>query len=454
MERQQKPLDYNEVYKSHSCLVPFLLLLAAVSVGGYFACRHFGIDLLRFFQPRRYADVQIIDPSVGLVEKSAEPPPVQETVPEKPAEPPPPPKKTMRELKAEADAAQRALDVEIAKARVLNRGKELPSFAGIRFGEVMKGPARTPEAIVSGTGTNVSGYVRRMAGPKLKAPFRKFDNPPTVCVTPKSRKAYRIEFVQNIVRQGGWKLNPETTNVVEMMSRKLKCQPFSLDVEKYPLANREFVFPLGEMTVVIGEYGGTRLQMTLEHEGVRALAKVESEELRREQMESPVQVRALFSDRYPNSGLAKFGRVRIRSGTPKSFCGIVFGSLAPYSARIADPASAAARRGFYVDYRQTKCEPFMNFDHGRVETSDINGAVLAVNLYSDGAEGGLSDEEYFQRIRRAVERCFKTKPSEAKGEGPVQDLQYEVGDLRISLGPDPRGGFYLKAANVALQKAW
>ena len=225
---------------------------------------------------------QIIDPSVGLVEKPAEPPPVQETVPEKPAEPPPPPKKTMRELKAEADAAQRALDVEIAKARVLNRGKELPSFAGIRFGEVMKGPARTPEAIVSGTETNVSGYVRRMAGPKLKAPFRKFDNPPIVYVTPQSHRIFRIEFTQAIPRKPGLALNPETTNLVEILSGKLKFQPFALDFEKYPMGDREFVFPMDKTTLTVGEYGGEKLRLTVEHEEFRTLAKSETEAFRAE----------------------------------------------------------------------------------------------------------------------------------------------------------------------------
>ena len=70
------------------------------------------------------------------------------------------------------------------------------------------------------------------------------------------------------------------------------------------------------------------------------------------------------------------------------------------------------------------------------------------------SENGLSNVEYFNKVRKAIEQKYKVKPTSAKGDGPLQELTYAVGSLEISFGPDVRGGFYLRAVNTALREAW
>ncbi len=462
----RKPIksSSDDFYKEegHSCLIPALLIAVAALVGGFFALKHFGIDLTKIFS-REHEDVKIIDPSLNLdetkmkpkvVEKpKAEPEKVEETEPvEKPK--PEPPKKTPAQLRAEAEVAQKSLDAEIAKAREANKRHALKGFAGVKFGQVMDGSPIKAEQLALSDDTNASSTALLMFGPTLKKPFRKFGNPPLVRVTPQTRRIFQMEFSQPIVRQPGWKFSEETTNLVAMLSQKLKIEPFSLDAEKYPFGNHTFVFPLGDTVLTVGEYGGERLKLTVENLSMHADVKAESAAMRKEELADDVLVKPLTSDKYPNSGLVKFGRVRVKSGTPKAFCGIVFGSLPPYSAKLSAPMSSNPSRQFYIDYRKSKCKPFMNFDHGQAEVSAINGAVIAVNLYSDGSDTNLSDEEFFLKAKSAIETRFKVQPASTEGTGPIQNLKYVVTDLTITLGPDPRGGFYLKAVNTALKEAW
>jgi len=444
---------------SIGCLLPTLLLVALVCGAGYFAHRKGYVDFNRILEkigPKRHADVQIIDPSIGLDERKETPKPVEPAITNvviEPLEPPPPPPKTATELKSEADAAQKDLDAEIAKARATS-GKPLTSFAGIKFGDEMKGPPISLEPLSDAGGTNGNGCCYLMFGPKLPSAFRQFGKQPFVHVTPETRKIFRIEFSRKISRQPGWKFNPETTNLVETLATKIKRQPFSLDIEKYPLANHEFVFPIGETTLTVGEYGGELLKLVVEHAGLKDLALRESAAFHEEALAKTTLTKTLAADTYPNSGMVKFGRVRMKKGTPKAFCGVVFGSLPPYSAQIAAPASSTDPTGFFIDYRKSKCKPFMNFDHGKVELSVLNGSAIAVRLFSNGPQDGLTSAEFFDRARKAIEHKFKVQPSATKGEGPIQDLTYAVGSLEIALGPDPAGGFRLSAVNTTLKEAW
>ena len=434
-----------------------LILLLVLGAGGYVAQRYHVIDfnkILEKIRPAQHPDVEIIDPSIGLVEKRPEPPkPVVTNVVEEPSEPPPPPPKTAAELKAEADEAQKALDQEIAQARAVS-GKTLPSFAGIRFGDVMDGPTIALERLPSDNGTVDEGLCYRMPGPEMGKSFRMFSARPSVYVTPKTRQIFRIDFARSIARQPGWKLNAETTNLVATLSEKLKRKPFALDLEKYPLGDRRFVFLVGETTLTVGEYGGTQLRLTVEHGAYRTLAKNETAAFRTESAADPVKTKALSSDKYPNSGMVKLGRVRMKKGTPKAFCGLVFGSLPPYSAKVSAPSSSTDPKGFFIDYRKAKCDPFMNFDHGKALVSGINGAVTAVRLHSNGPEDGLTDAEFFGRIRKAIEQKYKVKPVRTVGEGEMPELAYEVGSLEIVLKPDPNGGFCLNGVNTTMQAAW
>ena len=436
----------------------YALLILLVAVGGaYVAHRLHYIDLsavLDKLGPRRYADVQIIDPSIGLDERPEEPPkPVETNVVEAPVEPPPPPVKTVVELKAEADEAQRALDLEIARARTTS-GKTLMSFAGIRFGDEASASAISLEGLPSDGGAPEDGLCHRLLGPKQGKSLCGLDVQPVLFATPKTHRVFRIEFGRTIERRTGWAVSPVTTNLVEMLAGRMKRRPFALDLAKYPLGERRYVFLAGETTVTVCECGGERLKLVVEHGGLRQAAKDETAGFRKESLDSPVDTKALTADTYPNSGMVKFGRVRTKNGTPKAFCGIVFGSLPPYSAKMAAPASSADSKGFFIDYRKAKCRPFMNFDHGRAEVSAINGAVIAVTLYSNGPEDGMTAEDYLAKARGALERKFKAKPVRTSGEGALQEVAYSVGSMEISLGPDPCGGFFLKAVNEPMQKAW
>jgi len=458
--RRTPQITANDEKRSIGCLLPSLLFIVAVVVLGFFAQRQGYVDfrkILEKFGPKQHQDAEIIDPSLHIDDQKPqpkpEPEPVVTNVVFEPIEPPPPPKKTATELKAEADAAQKALDLDIAKARETS-GKSLPSFAGIKFGDVLKDPPISLEPLVDDRGTNGNGFCYLMFGPRLAASFRKFGNQPTVCVTPLTRKIFRIEFAQKIDRQPGWKLNPETTNLVATLSAKISRKPFSLDVEEYPLSNHEFVFPIGETTMTVGEYGGEQLKLVIEHAGLRSLAVEESAGFRKEVLAKKTLTKPLSADTYPNSGMAKFGHIRMKKGTPKAFCGIVFGSLPPYSATVTTPASSADPTAFFIDYRKSKCKPFMNFDHGKAELSTINGSVLAVHLFSNSPDEGLTSEEHFDRARQAIEHKFETKPASAKGDGHLQELTYAVGSLEITLGPDPAGGFRLSAVNTTLKKVW
>ena len=434
----------------------FLLILLILG-GGYAAHRLHYIDLnaiLEKLGPKRHPDVEIIDPSLNYVEPKPEPPkPVETNVVEEPVEPPPPPKKSVAELKAEADKAQQELDRAIASARA-SSGKTLMSFGGLGFGDVMKDSPISLESVPSDGGPAEDALCYRLLGPKLGRSLPPFGDQPQLFVTPQTRRIFRIEYSRPIPRRPGWEVNPDTTNLVTTLAGKLKREPFTLDLEEYPLGDRKFVFLAGETTLTVRECGGESLRLVIEHGGLRAAAKEETAVFRKESLDSPVSMKTLTSDAYPNSGVVKFGRVRVKDGTPRAFGGVVFGSLPPYSAKMFAPASSTDPKGFFIDYRKSKLKPFMNFEHGKATLSVINGAVIAVTLYSNGPEDGLTAEEYLEKVRKALGRKFKTKPVRTTGEGAQTETVYSVGSLSITLGPDPRGGFFLKAVNETLQQAW
>jgi len=382
------------------------------------------------------------------IEKPVEPKPVMPTEPE----PPPPPKvKTVAELKAEADAAQKELDAKIAEARKQSVGKELPGFAGAKFGVVVKGVQIATEKLPGG-GLTESGYGISMRGPELKTPFRSFGRSPTVWVTPKTHKVYKIEFARDLDRTPGPLPDPDTTNLVAVLSKKLRRDPFALDPEKYPMGRREYVFPFGTTTLTVSEPGGGVQKLTVVDEGLYDQVRAESAELRKAAVDADGNVKALGSDKYPKSGAVKTVLIRMKKGTPKAFCGIAFGSLAPYGAKLIAPRQGGP--GFFIDYRKADCRPFMSFDRGRALVGKENGAVHSVELFSDGASDGLTDAEFFAKVRRTLSNRYKQEPQETAGTGAFPKLTYAVGDLEITLAADPNGGFTLKAVNTTLKALW
>lgn len=439
-------LDSGENEGGHSCLLPLILfLIVGGAIGTYVYLHYTG------FRKEEPVVEEQPPPKPVVKKEPVAPEPVVEPVQVVPEEPPPPPPKTVAELKAEADAAQKELDAKIAEARKASVGKELPGFAGARFGDVAKGTPISSEKL-PGDGLAESGYGIALEGPALKSAFRGFGSRPTLWVTPKTYSIYRIEFSRNLDRTPGLMPDPETTNLVALLTKKMRRDPLFLDPGKFPLGRREYVFPFGSTTLKVCECGGGVLKLIAENEALHDQARAESAELRKEELAAPFSDKRLSSDKYPSAGAVKLGGIRLKKGTPRHFCGIGFGNLAPYGSKLSKPLKG--KWMFFIDYRKFKCRPFLNFEHGWAEIGRSNEAVVAVELHSEGAVDGLTDEECFAKIRKTLETRYGVTPRETRGEGPMPTLVYGVGDVDLTFGPDPVGGFRLRAENTVLSAVW
>lgn len=420
-------------------LVVLLLVIFFGAIGTYIYLHGF----------RKAPPPEVEEPQPPPAEKPPEP--VKE--PEKePEPPPPPPKKTALELKAEADAAQKELDAKIAEARKASLGKELPGFAGARFGSVVKGVPIGLEKLPGPADVVESGYGYKMRGPTMNSAFRSFGKVSTVWVTPKTYRIYRIELARDLDRTPGPMPDPDTTNLVAVLAKKLRRDPFALDPAAYPYGRREYVFPFGATTLTVSEPGGEVQKLTVVDERLYDQVRAESEELRKEEVSKLAKDKWLSSDKYPSAGAVKLGSIRMQKGTIRHFCGLSFGALAPYGAKVQRPAKGDC--AFFIDYRKAKCRPFMNFEHGRAEIGRSNGAIVAVDLHSDGAYDGLTDAEFLEKARKTIEARYEVTPRETKGEEPLQTFVYGLGDVELTLGPDPAGGFRLRAENTVLKALW
>ena len=107
-------------------------------------------------------------------------------------------------------------------------------------------------------------------------------------------------------------------------------------------------------------------------------------------------------------------------------------------------------KGFFLDYGMAKCPPFRGFAYGRADIDPVRGGVYAVHLTSEGGTEGQDDKDYYESVKAALSGHYKVTPTEKKGEGVFPELTYQIGDLAVTFGPDPRGGFYLDAVNQAL----
>lgn len=408
-------------------------------------------------------EVDVPPPPKPIEKPPAPPPPTEPEKPTEPEPPPPPPKKSVQELKAEADAAQKELDAKIAEARKASVGKELPGFAGAKFGDRVKGVPIGREKLPGTEGLADGGYGYKMRGPVLKAPFRSFGNQPMVWVTPKTYQIYRIEFSRALNRSigpfskvlnhaPGTMPDPDTTNLVATLAKKLHRDPFSLDPEKFPLGRREYVFPFGSTTLTVSEPGGDMQKLVVENEGMYDQVRAEAAAERKEELKREVKDKWLSSDKYPSSGSVKMGSIRLKKGTIRHFCGLSFGNLPPYGAKIERPAKGTC--AFFIDYRKAKCRPFLNFEHGRAEIGRSNQAILAIELHSEGSADGLTDEEFYDRVRKTLEARYGVQPRETKGEGTMPTLVYGVGDTDLTFGPDAAGGFRLRVENTVLKALW
>ena len=371
-----------------------------------------------------------------------EPPPVEL--------PPEPPKKSEAEILREEEAHRKAVWAQIEEARKKSDAKPLDGFAGIRFGEPFASgaPVKWGTAFEESAGDSVSarGVAFAVYGPK---PTKPFGTKPLVWVTPKERRPYRIEFSRPLASKSAAKHDPETTNLVAMIQSRFKVEPFTPRPCVPGRAGCEFVFPLGATTVTIGEYDGN-LRFSVEREDVRESARAETESLRQDMSVVSADGERLDSKRYPNGGLdlKKYRGLRFKDGTPPSFCGVVFGSAPSENTTVQVPQKGA--KGFFLDYRMAKCPPFRGFVYGRADIDPVRNGVFAVHLSSEGGAYGQDDKDYYESVKNSLSQHYKVTPAEKKGDGIFPELTYQVGDLTVTFGPDPRGGFYLHAVNGVL----
>jgi len=435
--------------------LPVILVLVILGVGGYFGWKAFEsrmaakrakeAEYQRWLAEReRLRNLQ--EPETNVVTK------VEVTVKED-EPPPPPPKKTEAEILREEEAHRKAVWAQIEEARKKSDAKPLGGFAGIRFGEPITSgaPVKWGTALEGSAGDSVAarGVAFAVYGPKLKKPFMSLGTDPLVWVTPKTRRPYRIEFSRALAAKSASKHDPETTNLVTVLQSKFKSEPFAPRPSVPGRAGCEYVFPMGPTTVIVGEFDGV-LRFTVEREDIREEARAETETLRQEKGVVSADGALLDSKRYPHGGLdrKKYKGVRLKDETPRSFCGIVFASAPAENTTILVPQKGA--KGFFLNYAMAKCPPFRGFAYGRADIDSVRGGVYAIHLSSEGGTEGQDDKDYYESVKASLSEHYKVTPSEKKVEGAFPELTYQIGDLTVTFGPDPRGGFYLNAVNQVL----
>lgn len=431
--------------------LPIIIVLLLVAVGGYFGWKLYERQT-RPSAPRRRAPLpreQTVKKPVK--EKQTNAVEVVQTV-----EKPKVPEKTPEEILAEEKAARQAVLAEIAEARKNPDAKPLTRFGGVLFGEPLAGePVRWgtvfDEDEAATASLDARGATYAVWGPRLKKPILTFGQQPLVWVSPKTHRAYRVEFSRPLKLRPGAKHDPETTNTVAFLKRQpifKDCRVFSLVPQRPDRPGCEFVLPLGSSTITVGEYGN-ELRFSVEQGDVKQEAKTEADAARQERRANLDDGKALDSSRYPHGDFGHYPRMKFKDATPKSFCGVVFGKVAAASSTPVNPRNG--EKGFYLDYRRGKCPVFRGFDFGKADTDRYRGGVFAVRLYSPGGAEGLDDGDYYANVRETLAQHYKVKPTEKPVEGSsFAELSYAVGDVTIKFGPEPNGGFYLTARHEVL----
>ena len=185
-------------------------------------------------------------------------------------------------------------------------------------------------------------------------------------------------------------------------------------------------------------------------ESLKLEKKAETETRRQEKSVVTEDGKILDSTRYPHREIdrKKYRGVRFKDGTPRSFCGIVFASTPAENTKLVIPQKGA--KGFFLDYGMAKCRPFRGFAYGKADVDSIRGGVYAAHRASEGGTEGQDDKDYYASVKAALADHYKVTPSEKKDEGNLPVLTYQIGDLTVVFGPDPRGGFFLNAENQVL----
>ena len=350
----------------------------------------------------------------------------------------------------EEESKRKAALEQIAEARKDTGAKPLSGLKGFRFGNVQEGVPSEWGPILDGDSVDACGITYAVYGNEVAKPIGTLEKSPLVWVTPKTKRIFRVEFFRNINLTPKSKHDAETASLVDMMKNALKRDPVVTRASHPKLLGEEHVFPVGNTTVRVGEYGG-KVKVIAEHEGLRLEAKAEADELRAAKTADTSEDDLLVSTGYPQGPAVNYKGLisRFREGTPKSFCGLNFGRLPPESATVVDPKHG--EKGFYLDYGRAKCPAFKGFTVGKADIDRYRGGLFAVTLYnSEGGQDGLDDAAYFKSVRDALDRQYLVKPVEKPGTREFPELVYEKGDVRIEFGPDRNGGFRLYAVNQTL----
>jgi hypothetical protein len=338
----------------------------------------------------------------------------------------------------------------IAEARKDEGARALPGLKGIKFGEVEKGVPSVWGPILYGDTIEKCGISYAVYGKAIAKPIGSLGKTPLIWVTPKTKRVFRIEFFRPISKSKKTGHDAETLSLSQMMAKILKREAIVTHNSEPGLPGVEHVFPSGETTVRVGEYGDM-LKVIVEHEGLRMEAKNEADQLRAEMVADATQDKILESTRYPQGELGNYKGVSVRfqKGTPQSFCGITFGKTAPEWAKIVYPKNGD--KMFFLDFGRAKRKVFKGFDVGKAKIDPYRGGVYEVTLYnSKGGMEGLDDVSYYKSIRGSLDRHYGVKPIEKPGKGGFNELIYTIGDMQIIFAPDINGGFRLTAQNKVL----
>lgn len=461
-----RPLT-SEGPKQKKSFIPLVILLLIVAAGGYFGWKTISD---RAAAKRRAAEIAAEQERQRIAAEEAKKKAAEEEARRKAEEearrraeeeakkkaPPPKPKeKSPEELWAEELAARKVVLAEIEKARNDPDAKPLNGFAGIKFSEPLKdgNPIYWGPILRDGESVEDRGATFAVFGPALDKPFMTLGTTPVVWVTPKTRRPYRIEFGRKLAYKFGEFHDSETTNIVVFLKGRFQRKAYATMPYYTKRTGCEFVFPIGKSTVTVGEYGQD-LKLIIEREDMKAEAKSESDALRKETLaaEATDESKLLDSKRYPQGELASFAGVKMKKfspETPTSFCGLRFAFKPKALTPIDNPQNGV--KGFFLDYRRAKCPVFKGFDHGRADIDPYREGVFAVHLASEGGVEGLDDKEYFNVVRKILTKRYKVEPKERTVEDcECPELTYKVGDVTITFGPDPRGGFHLDAVNIVL----
>lgn len=444
--------------KSRGSILPKLIVLAVLGVGGYFGWHAFEArqaakrarheEYLRWLAEKDrklHADEeaarakQPVKVETNEVVQVEEKPVVRE--------------KTEEEILREEEAARQAVLAKVAEARGKDGVQPIPSFAGVRFGEpfaegtpVTWGTVMPQEAggDVAKRGASFAVY-----GQPLKKAFLSLavGTRPLVWVTPGTRRPWRVEFARPLVCARGTKHDPGTQKVVEELSKRFG-EPFVTTPPRENRAGCEYVFPRGSSTVVVAERNG-KLVFEVERDDLKADACKEAAELRAAKRVDEEGDKIIASSRYPHGEIdrRRYPKVRFQESTPPSFCGVLFASQPPEGVPVVVPQKGP--KGFFLDFDRVKCRAFKGFRVGRANVDPYRGGVYAVDLYSEGGTEGLDDKDYYAAVKDSLSRHYKVEPKTV-GTGDFPALAYTVGDVTVDFGPDPRGGFRLRAANKVL----